>query len=89
MTSKSDQDARRNTSGGPEYGHSIRLSLQKKAQTCGQKISGEDCDSEPGRSEPALPGTGFLWEPASSLFAGTFQHIATSPGDMLIEAPNP
>jgi hypothetical protein len=60
--------------------------LQKKAQTRSQKISDEDCDSEPGRSEPLLPATELVDRPTSSLFSRILQHTATSPGDLLIKA---
>src|SRR5262249_59564903 len=46
---KCNQDTRGNTRRGPEYGHAIRLGLQKEAQTSGQKIGDADRDSEPDR----------------------------------------
>ena len=44
---KRNQDAGRNTGGGPEYGHAIRFGQQNKAQPRGQKIRDADRDGEP------------------------------------------
>ena len=47
-----DQDAGRDTGGGPEHGHAFRLGQQRKAQARGQEIGDADRDGEPDQADP-------------------------------------